>query len=110
MSQDHAKGVARPSQPETPHFRIPASSLVEVAMLAGGGYLPVEGRMSLGMVAMLMGKSQETVRNDMAEAHTEYRRLGSTIIVDAVDLWESLPKFTVATDPRMKHGGKKPKD
>lgn len=106
MAKAHVRGATRPSQPETTHFD--QASMLHLAILSGGGYLPRTGDFTPEFWAKTVGKSVEYVENVFVEHGMTYRRFGGDLRYSAAEeVYPLLPEMTAETDPKRQHGGKR---
>ncbi len=96
----HARGGARPNQPETTHFA--DCSALHMARLVGGGIMPEAGQFTDSVWAMFFGRSQRFVQEHFASLDVPYERLGDLCFYDARDVRSAMTRTTHTTDPSRK--------
>ncbi len=109
MPQGHARGAARPGQPETT-FSHDTSFAVYVASLVGGGIFPTAGEFTLAVWARLSNRSEDTVRDWFDARNVPYTRRFGDRYYDAADVAAAGQKVTKDQDPdNARHGGRRVK-
>lgn len=79
------------------HTVKPCTTLFELVMDCGGGFIPTEGYYNSKVWARLIGVTDRTIRNWVEEHGIPYRKPGSEIFIDAGDLLRHVPYFKNGT-------------
>ncbi len=100
MAKAHAKGAARPNQPET-H---PSSQVEELTP----GVIPLTGRYTAERWAIPYKCDPATIRRWVRKYKIPHKAPGNEMVIEAQDFWAALP-YASTEEPKNKHGGNRRK-
>lgn len=93
MGANHDRDATSQVNPKQPISRqVPASSLVELIVMAGGGWLPDNGEYSPSVWAAMWGLSEDTVNRYINDLDVPIRRHGDLTTVHRDDWVNAIPK------------------